>query len=452
MDQPVPSNSPVPLSWNPGSRHRVLIIGSGFGGLFAAKALRRAEADVTLLASTPHHLFQPLLYQVATGILSQGEIAPAAREILRRQRNVRVLLGTAVSLELEARTVTARAPGRTAPFHVGYDSLIVATGASQSYFGRPEFAEHAPGLKSIDDALELRGRIFGSFELAELEEDPRARARRITFAVVGAGATGVEMAGQIAELAHRALPGEYRRVDSRQARVLLIDAADVVLPSFGDRLSGKALRRLEKLGVEVRLGTKVEGVDARGITVKNPDGSVERIESMTKIWAAGVAASPFADVLARATGAETDRAGRIKVLPDCTVPGHPEIFVVGDVMALGALPGVAQVAIQSGRFAAAKIDARLRGRPGPERFRYHDKGSMATVSRFNAVASVGPIRVTGFPAWLLWLVIHLFYLVGFEHRITTVFHWAVSFAGRGRAERAVTARQALGRNGGTQAS
>lgn len=444
MSQPAPSHPSAPLSWNPGSRHRVLIIGSGFGGLFAAKALRRAEADVTLLASTPHHLFQPLLYQVATGILSQGEIAPAAREILRRQRNVRVLLGTAEAIDTGARTVTARAPGRTAPFEVGYDSLIVATGASQSYFGRPEFAEHAPGLKSIDDALELRGRIFGAFELAELEEDPKARARRITFAVVGAGATGVEMAGQIAELAHRALRGEYRRVDSREARVLLIDAADIVLPSFGDHLSDKALQHLRKLGVEVRLGTKVEDVDARGITVKNPDGSVERIESMTKIWAAGVAASPFAEVLAKATGAETDRAGRINVLPDCALSGHPEIFVVGDVMALDKLPGVAQVAIQSGKFAAAKIEARLRGAAGPERFRYRDKGSMATISRFDAVASVGPIRATGWPAWLLWLVIHLFYLVGFEHRITTLFHWAVSFAGRGRAERAVTARQALG--------
>ncbi len=445
MDELEPSQPPHPLSWNPGSRHRVLIIGSGFGGLFAAKALRRAEVDVTILASTPSHLFQPLLYQVATGILSQGEVAPAVREILRRQRNASVLLGTAVALDPGARTVTARAPGRTAPFTVGYDSLILATGASQSYFGRPEFEQHAPGLKSIDDALELRGRIFGAFELAELEEDPRARARRLTFAVVGAGATGVEMAGQIAELAHRALRGEFRRVDSRDARVLLIDASDKVLPTFGDHLSDKALQRVRRLGVEVRLGTKVEDLDARTISVRNPDGTVERIESMTKIWAAGVAASPFAAVLAEATGAPTDRAGRIKVLPDCSVPGHPEIFAVGDVMALDGLPGVAQVAIQSGKFVATRIDARLQGRPGDETsFRYHDKGSMATIARFDAVASVGPIRATGFPAWLLWLVIHLFYMVGFEHRVTTLFHWAVSFAGKGRAERAVTARQALG--------
>jgi NADH dehydrogenase len=448
MDQHPPTKPPLPLSWNPGSRHRVLIIGSGFGGLFAAKALRRAEADVTVLASTPHHLFQPLLYQVATGILSQGEIAPAVREILRRQRNIRVLMGTAVAMDPRARTVTARAPGRAAPFEVGYDSLIVAAGTSQAYFGRPEFAAYAPGLKSLDDALDLRGRIFGAFELAELEEDARARARRLTFTVVGAGATGVEMAGQISELARRSLRGEYRRVDSREARVVLIDASDAVLPSFGDRLSDKALHRLTGLGIEVRLGTRVENIDAGGIVVRNPDGSAERIESSTKIWAAGVAAAPFAAVLAEATGAPTDHAGRIEVLPDCTVPGHPEIFAVGDVMALDALPGVAQVAIQSGRFAAGVIRTRLRGREGRARFRYHDKGSMATISRFSAVASVGPIRATGFPAWLLWLVVHLFYLVGFEHRITTLFHWAVSFAGRGRAERAVTARQVLGRDAG----
>ncbi|MBR7838481.1 FAD-dependent oxidoreductase, partial [Actinospica durhamensis] len=259
-----------------------------------------------------------------------------------------------------------------------------------------------------------------------------------------AGATGVEMAGQIAELAHRALRGEYRRVDSRDARVLLIDASEVVLPSFGDHLSEKALLRLRKLGVEVRLGTKVEELDARSITVRNPDGQLERIESMTKIWAAGVAASPFAAVLAQATGAPTDRAGRIKVLPDCTVPGHSEIYAVGDMMALDGLPGVAQVAIQSGRYVADRIDARLRGTPKDAPFHYHDKGSLATIARFDAVAGVGPIRATGFVAWLLWLVIHLFYLVGFEHRVTTLFHWAVSFAGRGRAERAVTTRQALG--------
>jgi NADH dehydrogenase len=444
MDTTEPAPTPTPLAWAPAARHRVLIIGSGFGGLFAAKALRGAEVDVTVLAATPHHLFQPLLYQVATGILSQGEIAPATREILRRQRNVRVLLGTAVAVDASARQITARAPGRTAPYTIGYDSLVVATGASGSYFGHPEFAPHAPGLKSIDDALDLRGRIFGAFELAELEDDPAARARRLTFTVVGAGATGVEMAGQIAELAHRALNGEFRRIDPRSARIVLVDGGDRVLPAFGSSLSERTLRKLGEMGIEVRLNTMVTGVDARSVTLSS-GGETERIESMVKVWAAGVAAAPFSAKLADATGAPTDRAGRIKVLPDCTVPGHPEIFVVGDGMALEDLPGVAQVAIQSGRFAAAQISARLRGRTDGARFRYHDKGSMATVARFDAVASVGRIRATGLPAWLLWLFIHLLYLVGFEHRLTTLFHWAVSFVGRGRAERAVTAHQVFSR-------
>lgn len=442
-----PETTPAPLAWAPAARHRVLIIGSGFGGLFAAKALRRSEVDVTLLAATPNHLFQPLLYQVATGILSQGEIAPATREILRRQQNIRVLLGSATAVDVSGRQVTASAPGRSAPYSLRYDSLIVATGASQSYFGHPEYAQHAPGLKSIDDALDLRGRIFGAFELAELEEDPAARARRLTFTVVGAGATGVEMAGQIAELAHRALRREFRRIDPRSARIVLVDGGDAVLPSFGPRLSERTLRKLGALGIEVRLGTMVTGIDALSVTLKHSDGSSERIESMVKVWAAGVAASPFSAALADATSAPTDRSGRIEVQPDCTLPGHPEIFVIGDGMALNGLPGVAQVAIQSGRFAATKISARLRGEAGPDEFRYHDKGSMATVARFSAVASVGPIKATGLPAWTLWLVVHLMYLVGFENRVTTLFHWSVSFAGRGRAERAVTARQVFGPEG-----
>ena len=444
MDTTEPA--PTPLAWAPAARHRVLIIGSGFGGLFAAKALRRAEVDVTVLAATPHHLFQPLLYQVATGILSQGEIAPATREVLRHQRNARVLLGTAVAIDTAARRVTARAPGRTAAYSIGYDSLIVATGASQSYFGHPEFAVHAPGLKSIDDALDLRGRIFGAFELAELEEDPAARARRLTFTVVGAGATGVEMAGQIAELAHRALTGEYRRIDPRSARIVLVEGGDKVLPAFGPPLSDRTLHKLGSLGIEVKLNTMVTDVDARSVTLKNADGSTERIESMVKVWAAGVSASSFAAELAAATEAPTDKAGRIQVLPDLTIPGHPEIFVVGDVMTLGDLPGVAQVAIQGGRYAAAQIVARLQGHGGKPEFHYHDKGSMATVARFNAVASIGRIKLTGFPAWLMWLFVHLLYLVGFEQRVTTIFHWAVSFAGKGRAERAVTARQVFGKS------
>jgi NADH dehydrogenase len=423
----------------------VVIIGSGFGGLFAARALRHANVQVTIVAATPHHLFQPLLYQVATGILSQGEVAPATREILARQRNVRVLLGEAIDIDPDSRKVAARAPGRRDLFHVEYDSLIVATGATQSYFGNNQFAEFAPGLKSIDDALEQRGRIFGAFELAELEPDPETEQRRLTFVVIGAGATGVEMAGQIAELAHRALVGEFRRVDTRKARIILVDGAPMVLPTFGEPLSSKAAKRLGELGVEIRLNTMVVGLDQAGIELKMQDGGHERIEALTKVWAAGVSASPLGRTLAEHAGAEVDRAGRVKVNPDCTLPGYPNVFVVGDLMALDNLPGVAQVAIQSGRHAARQITLQLAGKPAGETFHYHDKGSMATISRFNAVASIGRLRINGFAAWLLWLVVHLMYLVGFKHRVSTVMHWAVSFIGRGRSERAVTNQQVFGR-------
>ena len=280
-------------------RHRVVIVGAGFGGLFATRALRRAPVDITLINSTTYHLFQPLLYQVATGILSEGEVAPPIREVLRRQHNVDVRLGTVTGVDVAARTVTADAPGLD--YTVEYDTLIVAAGASQSYFGNDTFADYAPGMKSIDDALELRARIFGAFELADLQTDPAEIERWLTFVVVGAGATGVEMAGQIAELAHRTLPGQYRHIDPRQARVILVDALDSVLNTFGDHLSTRALRRLHLLGVEVELETKVVGVDATGIDVETKRGH-QRIRSMTKMWAAGVAAPPLAGQLAAAAG------------------------------------------------------------------------------------------------------------------------------------------------------
>jgi NADH dehydrogenase len=426
-------------------KHRVVVIGSGFGGLFATRALRHADVDVTLVAATPHHLFQPLLYQVATGILSQGEVAPATREILARQRNARVLLGEVIDIDPAARKVTARAPGRSELFFLEYDSLIVATGATQSYFGNDQYALYAPGLKSIDDALEQRGRIFGAFELAELEPDPELEKRRLTFVVVGAGPTGVEMAGQIAELAHRALTGEYRHIDTRKARIVLVDGAPMVLPTFGEPLSSKAAARLREMGVEIRLNAMVVGLDAAGIEIAEKDGHHERIEALTKVWAAGVAASPLGRILAGHAGSETDRAGRVKVNPDCTLPGFPNVFVVGDLMAFDSLPGVAQVAIQSGRYAARQIMLRLDGKPAEGPFKYHDKGNMATVSRFNAVAAIGKLRLSGFIAWVLWLVVHLMYLVGFKHRVTTVMHWAVSFVGKARSERAVTAQQVFAR-------
>jgi NADH dehydrogenase len=425
----------------PSRRHRVVIIGSGFGGLFAAKALRRAAVDVTLIARTTHHLFQPLLYQVATGILSEGEIAPATREVLRRHKNTRVLLGEVTSIDVASRTVSSEAPTGTTV--TPYDSLIVAAGSGQSYFGNDRFAEFAPGMKSIDDALELRGRIFDAFEMAELASDPDEIDRWLTFVVVGAGATGVEMAGQISELARRTLPGDFRNIDPATARVVLLDAADAVLGNFGQKLSDKAARQLKHIKVDVQLGAKVVDMDATGIDVEDRDGTRRRIPSMCKIWAAGVAGSPLGGLLAEQTGATTDRVGRVELQPDLTLPGHPEVFVVGDMIA--GQPGVAQVAIQGGRYAAKQIKRRLAGRSPAAPFVYHDKGSMATVSRFHAVVSIKNLRFAGFIAWLMWLALHLFYIVGFKSRVTTLLHWTVSFVGRGRSERTATLQQVFAR-------
>ena len=423
---------------------RVVVIGTGFGGLFATRKLAKTPVQVTLIGSTSHHLFQPLLYQVATGVLSQGEIAPATREVLRKQKNAEVLLGDVISIDVENRTVTSVTPiGETV---TPYDSLIVAAGAGQSYFGNDHFAEFAPGMKSIDDALEQRGRIFGSFEMAELLDDPAEVEEWLTFVVIGAGPTGVEMAGQIAELAHSTLRRDFRRIDPTRARILLLDAAPAVLGTFGERLSQKAQKQLESIGVTVELNVKVVGVDDSGVDVLDPDGTPRRIAARTKIWAAGVSASPLARVLAEQTGAELDRAGRIKVNPDTTLPGHPEIFVIGDMMALDNLPGVAQVAMQQGKYAAKTIRTRLKGDEPLPPFHYLDKGSMATVSRFHAVTSVGRrIRLAGFIAWLMWLAVHIVYLVGFKNRVTTLLHWAVTFIGRGRSERTATDQQVFAR-------
>ena len=425
-------------------RHQVVVIGSGFGGLFGTKALKRADVDVTMIAKTTHHLFQPLLYQVATGILSEGEIAPPTREVLAGQKNARVLLGEVSGVDLEARTVTSQVLGRE--LVTPYDSLIVAAGAGQSYFGNDHFSEFAPGMKSIDDALELRGRIFGAFELAELGASRGENVDHLlTFVVVGAGPTGVEMAGQIAELAHRTLKRDFRAINTRSARVVLVDAAPQVLPPFGAKLGQWTKKGLEKLGVEVMLGAMVTDVDERGLQVKFKSGNVERIDAVTKVWAAGVQASPLGQALAEQTGAPLDRAGRIGVNPDLTLPGHPEVFVVGDMIALDNLPGVAQVAIQGAKYAAKEIDGRIKNKPAQKPFHYFDKGSMATISRFKAVAMVGKIRLTGFIAWLMWLAVHLVYITGFKNRITAVLHWFVSFLGRGRSERTSTEQQIFAR-------
>src|SRR3954462_2230577 len=439
------TTSPVtdPVGASSTGRPRVVIVGSGFGGLFAAKALRRAPVDVTVIGKTSHHLFQPLLYQVATGILSEGEIAPATREILRHQENARVVLGEVTDIDLAARTVTSTILGRTTVHP--YDELIVAAGAGQSYFGNDRFAEFAPGMKSIDDALELRGRIFGAFELAELAETQEEVDRVLTFVVVGAGPPGVEMAGQIAELAHRTLRRDFRRIDPTSARVVLLDAAPYVLPSFGQKLGDRARRQLNQSGVEVQLGAMVTDVDADGIEIKDADGQVRRINAATKIWAAGVQASPLGRMLGDQSGAEVDRASRVSVLPDLTLPGHPEVHVIGDMMALDRLPGVAQVAIQGAHYSAEAIKRSLAGKTPQGPFRYHDKGSMATISRFHAVVDLGRLKFEGFIAWLMWLALHLFYIVGFKSRITTVLHWLVSFLGRGRSQRVATQQQVYGR-------
>ena len=425
-------------------RHRVVVIGSGFGGLFSTKALRRADVDITMVARTTHHLFQPLLYQVATGILSEGEIAPPTREVLSRQKNARVILGEVTDVDLQARTVTSRVLNRV--IVTPYDSLIVAAGAGQSYFGNDQFAEFAPGMKSIDDALELRGRIFGAFELAEISEDEAEIERLLTFVVVGAGPTGVEMAGQIVELAHRTLRHDFRRINTRRARVILLDAAPQVLPPFGKRLGEKTKVALEKLGVEVQLGAMVVDVDEWGLDVQDKDSTRRRIESTTKVWAAGVQASPLGKILGEQSGAPVDRAGRIGVNPDLTLPGHPEVFVVGDMINLDHLPGVAQVAIQGGKYAAKEIKHRLSDDKAPQQpFKYFDKGSMATISRFRAVAMIGPLKLTGFIAWLMWLGVHLLYLTGFKNRVGAFLHWSVSFLGRGRSQRTATEQQIFAR-------
>jgi NADH dehydrogenase len=436
---------PVPAKvGEPGSQpHRAVIIGAGFGGLFAARALRRAPVDVTVIDRTNHHLFQPLLYQVATGVLSEGDIAPPTRDVLRRQRNAEVLLGEVVHIDLAARVVVLETLGRRS--HIPYDSLIVAAGAAQSYFGHDEFAVFAPGMKTIDDALELRGRIFGAFEMAELESELERRDAWLTFAVVGAGPTGVELAGQIAELSRRALKRNYRAFNPRVARIILLDAVDTVLPPFPEPLRHRARRDLERLGVEVRLGTRVTGIDVDGLRVENHDGSAGRIEAYTKVWAAGVQASPLGLILGEQSGAEVDRAGRVQVLPDCTIPGHPEVFVVGDLMSLDRLPGLAEVAMQSGRHAAKTIVRRLNGDMDERPFRYRDLGTMATISRFRAVVTVGRVRVAGFPGWLMWLVVHLAFMTGFKNRFAAVLNWTVAFLGRDRRQRTITEQEVFAR-------
>ena len=439
---PLPSTTDQGAA-DPVASHRVVIVGGGFGGLFAAKFLRRAPVEVTLVDGRNYHLFQPLLYQLATGILSAGEVAPPIREVLRRHSNVTVEMATVHGFDLDARTVTAKRPDNTVRTYE-YDTLIVAAGAAQSYFGHDEFARFAPGMKTIDDALELRGRIFGAFEMAENEMDPQARRAWLTFVVVGGGPTGVEIAGQIAELSRSGLTGNFRRIDPADAAVVLVDGGKQILAAFGDRLSQKAAHELRRLGVTIKTETVVTGIDAFGVDVRTEDGSHEQLRARTKIWAAGVQASPLAGLLAQASGATCDRAGRIVVRDNCTLPGHPEVFAIGDMMALNDLPGVAEVAMQSGIHAANTIKRRLRGEEAAK-FTYRDLGSMATISRFHAVVSFKGVRVSGFLGWLMWLFVHITFLTGFKNRFAALLHWTGTFLAGGRAERTITLRQVIGR-------
>jgi NADH:ubiquinone reductase (H+-translocating) len=423
--------------------HRVVIIGAGFGGLFAAKRLKDVSVDVTVVDRNAYHLFQPLLYQVATGILSQGAIAPAIRDVLRKQRNTRVVLGEVIDVDLDGRTVRYTSVDRQD--ELPYDSLVVAAGAAQSYFGHDEFAVHAPGLKTVDDALEVRGRIFGAFELAELEPDPGRRRTLMTFVVVGAGPTGVEMAGQIAELARLSLRSNYRRIDPADARILLLDGAPRMLGPFAESLAQKAADELRRLGVEIEMNAMVVGVDPDGVDVKDADGETRRIDAATKIWSAGVQASPLGALLAKGSGATLTRSGQVQVEPDCTLPGHPEVLVVGDMMALDQLPGLAEVAMQTGRHAATQIARRLEGAGSRRRFRYLDLGSLAAISRYFAIGQRGRIRIWGPVGWIVWLVVHLTFLTGFKNRVSALFHWTISFFGRSRGERTITMQQVFAR-------
>lgn len=425
-----------------GGRHHVVVIGSGFGGLFAVQNLKNADVDITLIDRTNHHLFQPLLYQVATGILSSGEIAPSTRQIVAEQDNVGVMKAEVIDINTAERTVTVRL-GQIEKV-VSYDSLIIAAGAGQSYFGNDHFAEFAPGMKTLDDALELRARIVGAFERAELCEDPIERDRLLTFVIVGAGPTGVELAGQVAEMAHRTLSNAFRRANPANAKIILLDGAPQVLPPFGKRLGRNAQRSLEKIGVTVKLNAIVTDVTDTTVSYKSTvDGKEHTINSFCKIWSAGVAASPLGKLVADQLGVELDRAGRVMVNSDLTVGDDKNLFVIGDMMNYQNLPGVAQVAIQGGEYVAEQIAAEANGRPNTQRepFEYYDKGSMATVSRFNAVVKMGNVEITGFFGWVLWLIVHVMFLVGFRNRFSALISWGINAISRKRWHLATTRQQ-----------
>src|SRR5215472_3902668 len=427
----------MPKQSQPG---QVVIIGGGFGGLFAARALRGGPFAVTLIDRSPQHVFQPLLYQCATGILSEGQITAPLRRLLRTHRNLRCVSAEAIDVDPAARTVTCVRPGGER-FTVPYDHLIVAAGVRQSYFGHDEFAQWAPGMKSVSDALTVRRRVFGAFEMAETATDPAERRKWLTFALVGGGPTGVELAGQIRELATKTLRNEYRNVRPEDARVLLFDGGSAPLTAFGAELSRRAARTLTALGVELHMGSRVTSVDRDGLTARDHDGNESRFDACTVLWTAGVEAPPIADALAKATGAQRDRSGRIVVHDNLTIPGHPEISVAGDMMSLRNLPGVAEVAMQSGWYAGRRIKRELEGKESPKPFKYHDLGSAAYVSRGRAVVSAGPLKLSGLAGWFAWLFIHIAFLTGYRNRLGAILTWWLAFTRDTRRERAFTTRE-----------
>jgi NADH dehydrogenase len=419
------------------SPHHVVIIGGGFGGLYAARTLKKAPVRVTLVDRRNFHLFQPLLYQVATGILGPGEITAPLRHILREQKNAAVLLGEVVDFDTANRRVIL------ADGVIDYDTLIVAAGMKNHYYGHDAWEKVAPGLKSIEDSGWIRQKIFFAFEVAERETDPEKRKAWLTFVVVGSGPTGVELTGMIAEIAKDTLKEDFRSFRPEDSEILLVDAADRILPSFPVELSQKARKSLEGLGVRIRTGTKVTAIDDAGLTLQGPRGE-ERIPSRTVLWAAGVNGSPLGARLAEKTGATLDRMGRIRVGPDLSVPGHPEIFVIGDIAHIpgkdgNPLPGLAPVATQGGRYAARVIATRLRGEGPPPPFSYFDKGTMAVIGRHAAVADIGPFHFGGIVAWLMWLFIHLMLLVNFESRLVVFIRWAFSYFTYSRGSRVLLA-------------
>jgi NADH dehydrogenase len=447
---PVERKRPVSVARAPRrARHRVVVVGGGFAGLQAVRKLSPAPVDVTLIDRRNFHLFQPLAYQVATGALAPAEIASPLRGVLRCQKNVRVLLAEVSGFDLAHRRVLTTDLATGEAEAVGYDTLIVAGGSAYSYFGHDDWEQLAPAPKGLEETLEIRRRLLCAFEAAETEQIVARRERWLTFVVVGAGPTGVEMAGQIAEMARRTLRREFRAIDPRDARILLIEASDRVLGTFPPRLSASAQRALERLGVTVLLGRRVLDVDEASVTVEDAAGTLETIPAGVIVWAAGVHASPLARVLADASHGRVDGAGRLEVQPDLTIPRHPEVFAIGDMITirrgdgeLATLPGVAPVAMQQGRYAARVVRRRLEGRSSRP-FRYLDKGNLATIGKAKAVADLHGVELSGFIAWLTWLLVHLFYLIGVQNRLVVFTRWSASFLTDGRSSRIITAADAI---------